>query len=678
MALREWALRETEQRPVSEVTAQILNVGDSIAFLAVALSVLIARIDDVTDELDPFLEQPRVWKLERARSQQEAVNLDYPLPHNDPLRAPFDHIAIHYLLRSDEAHRHALKGIGERLAKAVEVQLTAYTGAPPPENHPGMLLARNWAGLLDYDLYRFETADEEGATAVFIDYPADLVEALNEDATPAELNLQISAALHAAIQIRDGKAAGDAVALWKQVHTALNRLKELDIQLEPYNRDDVIAGIAASIVVAAAEGKSECSEEIQQSAARALVDTAMGTVPATAQEDGYRDRDALWSIGSDQSAAATLPLLLLSPALLQRTGVSPNKLEQALVKLAHGVSSEARRKLVLCLNPAWEADCNNADRKVHHISLTVLAELVRSAGFGEKAVNSRMPSVYLSGSLPQKLATDKHILHLAAASDALPGLMRAVRLTCRHGQEARALLSALIDHDLLAWPKRHAGQHYAENWRGDIDTYVAERVLNGDTQLLMQYLEAFAPTPEALSGILYQLAAQAKTKEQGVHLFDVWPKILDRLLPAARTERKGRYVYSGDTDNLDAALLPIPGTTEKISWPPVALLTALGRWGRAFPSSPQLLDRLIKALVAYGLALQPDIVGFVLNVAGDNYEHISRHSNLVIPWMRLMLLGQVQVTDSDRAKLIAKLIKFLDQMAKRDANALQLQHDLEA
>ena len=675
MALREWAVQETEHRPVGEVATQILNAGDSIAFLAVALSLFIARIDDLTDEMDPFLEQPYVWQLEYARLGQETGDLVYPLPNNDPIRVPFDRIAIHYLLRSNEAHRQVLKGVGERLVKAMEAQLTAYTGTPPQQNHPDMLVARRWADLLNYDLYRFEKADEDGMTAVFIDYPADLAAALNESAAPSSLNLQISDALHDAIQIRDGKAAGDAVALWKQVHTALNRLKELDIKLEPYSRKDVIAGIASGIVVAAAEGKSECSNEILQNAASALVDAAMGTVPATAREDGYGDHSTIWSIGSDRSAAVALPFLLFSPALLERTSVSPKNLDQALMKLARGISGEARRRLVLGLNPAWEAACNEAEHTVHDISLKVLTELVRSAGFGEKAVNSRMPPVYLSGSLSQKLATDKHILHLAAASDALPGIICAARLTCHHGQGARTLLDALIDHDLLAWPKHHAGRHYAgeADCRSSIDTYVAERVLNGDTQLLMRYLEAFAPTPEALSGILYQLAAQAKTKEQGVQLFDVWPMILDRLLPAARTQHKrGKYVSSRDTDELDAALLPVP--TESSNWPPVAQGTALGRWGRSFPSSPQLLDRLITALAAYGLALQPGIAGFVLNVAGDNYEHISLHSTLVVPWMRLMLLGQAQVTDGDRAKLI----NFLDQMAKFDANALQLQRNLEA
>ena len=675
IALREWALQETEQRTLRDVVAQILDIGDSIAFLAVALSILITRIDDLTDEFDPFLEQPRIWHLEYARSQQEFGWILYPLPDNDPLRMLFERIIIHYVLRSDEAHRQVLKNVGNRLLEAMRQQIKTYTGTPPQEDHEDMLVARKWADLLNYDLYRFEKADEDGMTALFIDHPTDVVQGLDEGVAPAKLHLQISNALHAAIEIRDGKVANYAVALWEQVHIALNRLDKLDIKLEVYSRIDVIAGIAAGIVVTVAEGKRECPNDILQSAANSLVDVAMSTVPATQREDGYGDHGAFWSFGFDRSAAATLPLLLLSPALLQRTGVSPETLNQALVKLAHSVSGEARRRLVLCLNPIWAAACNEAEHKAHDISLSVLIELVRSAGFGGRAVNSRMPSVYLGGSLSQKLATDKHILYLTAASDALPGLIRAARLKCRHGRGARMLLSALINHDLLAWPKHHAKQHYAgeKDWRGHIDTYVAERVLNGDTQLLMRYLEAFAPTPEALSGILYQLAAQAKIKEQGIQLFEVWPTILDRLLPAARAGHKGRYVYSGDTDDLDAALLPIPSNAEQVIWPHGALIAVFGRWVRAFPSSPQLLNRLIKALFAYGLALYPNIVSFVLNVAGDDYERISRHSSLMVSWMRLMLLGEVQVTDDDRAKLI----KFLDQIAKHDANGLQLQRDLE-
>lgn len=674
MALREWAMQETEQRPVSDVVAQILTIGDSIAFLAVALSLCIARRKDLTDELDPFLEQPFVWWLEYARLQQEIGDLVYPLPHDDPLLNTLEQIAVYYFLESDKAHQQVLKGVGERLVRSMEIQSTR-TGTPPQQKDDNMLLARKWAAIFNRDTYRSKKLDEDGRTAISMVYSADIVESLSESGVPSNLHLQISYALHAAIDIRDGKAVGDAVVLWKRVHTALNRLKELDIKLEAYNHNDVIAGIAAGVVAAAAEGENECPDEILHNAANVLVAAAMHTVPTTAREGGYGGYSAIWPIGFDRSAATTLPLLLLSPALLQRTGVSPHVLDRALVNLARGVSGEARRKLVLSLDPVWEAACNEAEHKVHDISLKVLIELVRSAGLSKKAVDSRMPSIHLSGSLSQKLATDKHILDLTAASDALPGLIRAARLKCSHGQDTRTLLGALIDHDLLTWPKHHAGQYYAseKDWRDGIDTYVAERVLNGDTQLLIRYLEAFAPTPEALSGILYQLAAQAKTTEQGVQLFNVWPAILDRLLPTARADRKGTYVYSEDIDDLNAALLPIPGATEQVSWPHVALFTALVHWGRAFPSSPQLLDRLIKALGAYGLIRQPDTISFVLNVAGDDYERISRRSSLVVPWMRVMLLGEVQVTDGDRVKLT----KFLDQMTRHNTRALQLQRELE-
>lgn len=104
------------------------------------------------------------------------------------------------------------------------------------------------------------------------------------------------------------------------------------------------------------------------------------------------------------------------------------------------------------------------------------------------------------------------------------------------------------------------------------------------------------------------------------------------------------------------------------------LFTALGRWGSAFPSSPQLLERLIGALGAYSLIRYPDSISFVLSTAEDHYERLNQHSSLVVPWMRLMVLSEVQVAHSDRAKLI----QFLDQLAKHDVNALQLQRDLEA
>jgi hypothetical protein len=667
MALREWALQQSEQCPISDVVAQILGSGDSIAFPAVALSLLIAHISDLTDELDSFLEQLYVWQLEYARLGQEEANPIYPLPHDDLLRLPFDHVVMRYVLRSTNAHRDVLKNIGEHLVQAMEAQLSQ-------KNHFDVQLVRKWASLLNYDLYRFEKINEDGMTALTIDYSPDLIEALNEDATPAELHVQITSVLHTAIQIRDGKAIGNPVALWKRVHTTLNRMKELDIKLELYNRDDIIAGIAAGVVVAVAEGKSECPDEILQRAAKALVDIAMGTIPATQREDSDEDQDAIWPFGFDRSAAAALPLLLRLPKLLQCTGVSPRKLNQALLKLAHGVSSESRKRLVLCLDPVWETECNHTEHRTHDVSLTVLIELVRTAGFGERAIDTRMPPVYLSGSLSHKLVTNKHILDLTAASDALPGLIRAARLTCRHGYGARALLNALIEHDLLAWSKHHIKQHYTgeEDWRDSIDTYVAEQVLDGNTQLLIRYLEAFAPTPEALSGMLYQLAAQAKTKEQRYQFLGVWPMILDRLLPAARTGCKGRYVYSGDIDNLNASLLPI--LAEPLKQLPVVKPTLLERWVRAFPASPQLLDRLIKALVAYGLVLHPDSISFVLNVAGDDYERISRNSSLVVPWIRVLLFGDGQVTDSSRMQLI----KFLDQLAKRNSHALKLQRDLEA
>jgi hypothetical protein len=677
MALREWGLKQVEQRPVGEVVEQILSMGESIAFVAVALSVLITRIDDVTDELAPFLEQPDIWHLESARFGHENSGIVYPLTNNDPLLMQFDRVAMYHLMRSKNDQKVVLKEAGEQLVRTTREHLTKRIGSPPDDTHQQILLARKWAGLLDYDLYRFEKADQEGMKLLHIDYPTDLIEGLNAKAVPSELNLRIANIFYAAIRIRDGEADGNAVELWEQAHETLKLLKAQDIKLEPYEVTDVTAGVAAGLLVSVHEAKCKCTDITLQRAAIILVKASKAVLPATANQDGYNNRGVFWSMGADKSAATALPLLLISPQLLKRTGLSLVQIEQALVKLARGVSKESRQRLATAIAPLLENDCTQTDKPLHDLAMKVLEELVRSAGFAEKKVDYRVRPVHLSGILAKKLATDKHILYLSVAADAIPSLVQAARLKCTHSTEANEILRALIDHDLLAWPKHYAGHHYAdaENWRSSIDAYTAERILSGDDALLESYLTAFEQTPEDLYGLLYRLAEKATGPDTGKRLLEIWPKILERLLPIPRAEKveKTRMrVSSRDTDELDRALLPIPNG--KVNWPPEPLFIALGRWGNAFRASPRLLDRLIKALATFGIGLQPEVTSFVLNVAGEDYERVLRNSALIIPWMRLILLGDKPISDADRTKLI----QFLDKLARTgDTDALELQRELE-
>jgi hypothetical protein len=101
---------------------------------------------------------------------------------------------------------------------------------------------------------------------------------------------------------------------------------------------------------------------------------------------------------------------------------------------------------------------------------------------------------------------------------------------------------------------------------------------------------------------------------------------------------------------------------------------AIGRWGQAYKARPQYLERLLKVLAACSLALYPDIVPFVLEIAGTDYERIQRHASvLMVAWAKL-LLDRGNLTDVNRAKLLG----LVDNLARLgDTDALELQRDLE-
>lgn len=675
LALRKWAVQEAQNRPVAEVADQILGMGDSLAYVAVALSLFIAHFGNLTDELDPYLEQPAVWHLESSRYQNEHGGLVHQLKENDPLRAQLDRIVMRYLLGNKE-RRTELKAVGERLIANTRAELTTMLGKQPEDDQREMLIARKWAGLLDYDLYKLSDSDEPGYSLLEIQYPQDLVEALGKDAATPELNIRASNLLFAAQGIRDGEKTGNAVELWQETTKTLKEFERLGVKQIIHAPAEVIACVAASVVVTTAKGQ-DCPDGTLQEAVAALIEVAMATPSVTDMEDAHRQRGMLWPQGADRSTATALPLLLLTPDLLERSSVHVKTVKSALLELAQGVTTESRQRLVHGLGPALNIACTAKDHTLHDIAFEVLDKLIRSGGVNEKRVDYRIQPTYLKESLNKQLATDKYVLHLGMAADALPWLIRASHLECRHAKEAKTTLDALIGHDLLAWPAHYAGQHYVDtqDWRSCIDTYVAERVLNGDTALLTRYLDAFAPAPEDLNGILYRLAEQAKSKEQGQRLFEVWPILLDRLLPVNRASSADskRRTFSRDTDELDKSLLPTP--SKGAVWPPELMISVLGRWGQTFTSRPDYLERLLGVMAAYGLALYPVIIPFVLNVAGSDYERIARSSStLMVMWVKL-LLEKSNLTDVDRTKLVS----FIDNLARLgDADALELQRNLES
>ena len=117
MALGRWAGgRRRDGVTLREVVDDILRAGTSLAIVAVAVAVLVHDINQVTDELDPFLASPLIWDMEITRALGE---LGGPaIRGQDWQRADWtiSHAARALVLTSGSERQHALRRVGGELA----------------------------------------------------------------------------------------------------------------------------------------------------------------------------------------------------------------------------------------------------------------------------------------------------------------------------------------------------------------------------------------------------------------------------------------------------------------------------------------------------------------------------------------------------------------------------------
>jgi hypothetical protein len=262
MALRAWGVRRIRRGDApADVRDDILFAGSRLAFVSVAVSVLVDVFDTLTDELDMFLEHPLFWRLEHLRSTREhGTALKIP----DALRLSWslDNVAMALVLYSDGGRREELRRIGQRLI----------TNHAELRTSNSELLARGWANTLDVDRYITETRDD--GVAILVDQPRELVAALDEaGGARAARSLRVVDLMMKAIAIRDGTTSpAEARAVWRAVVAVLEDENAADA-FHVYQPGDLVAAAAASIVRAAAEGQQLDDGELA-SAIQALLDGA--------------------------------------------------------------------------------------------------------------------------------------------------------------------------------------------------------------------------------------------------------------------------------------------------------------------------------------------------------------------------------------------------------------------
>jgi hypothetical protein len=375
---------------------------------------------------------------------------------------------------------------------------------------------------------------------ITLDVPAEVQEQLERGGgRAATLSLSASSAMFAALKLRDGESTEPPAAqLYAQVQALLTAIAETPGAEVIHTEDDARAIVAAAVIVRAAAGE-EHSRALLPEAARTLIAIAHETKP---EPESYRSgRDMSWDMGADRSAATALPLILLDDELLAASGAERSDLATAIERLATGTSREVHERLARGLSAVWDQACEGDEQRQadHATALAVCREWLLSAGIGPWNGHER-PRVRLTEPLDAALAEPDLMFDVVTAADALPNLKRAATCDCEHGEAARETLATLVEHDLKAWPTEWARHRYHGSgaWRSEIDAWVADKVLAGDDDVLERYFTGFATVPEELTGLITALADRAMPAEQATRLFEIWPRLLDRLLPGSPTRSR--------------------------------------------------------------------------------------------------------------------------------------------
>ncbi|WP_203809480.1 ATP-binding protein, partial [Actinoplanes couchii] len=242
MALRAWAKTQLVARPLADVLDDVLSAGESVAFPAVAYSLVVLDLAAAGDTVDAFLEHPAVWDMEIARIVGESG----PFRASDDqeaLQVPPDQIAIWMVVTGDDERRAVLKAVGERLVARSHEALGS------PEDDADLPVARRRALMFDSASQRIvPSVERPGMIEISVEVPTDLQERLEQGGgRAANLNLALTSAMLAALKIRDGEAIEPRAAhLYTKIQELLQSVAETPGTAPLYTVDDARAVAAAA------------------------------------------------------------------------------------------------------------------------------------------------------------------------------------------------------------------------------------------------------------------------------------------------------------------------------------------------------------------------------------------------------------------------------------------------
>ncbi|MFF5860313.1 hypothetical protein ACFY8B_32640 [Streptomyces sp. NPDC012751] len=539
--------------PPRVLVEALLNGCENLAMPGMLFGLLVRHIEEVGNELDPFLAEPVVWELEFRRRTSEYVGLRAAtegLTHLERRQWTPREVAMWLMMHGGKERAQALKKVADKLVENGERLSISHEST------------RNWAASLDPEQYRVRRLGDE--VYIEVEPPFELqaaqeARAAHQEVVQTSLRLQNRYWASAKHDTEYRPPSSEEIAADLAAGRAL---VEADEDLMPNRPVDVVAHVVRAAVERARAGDVEalgCE-------ARFATELVLGIASSFQDAEDRSHEDQYFDLGADRAVAQALPAFL-TPALaapLEGAGGSTDDVAQAGLAMAGKASWETRLYLARGSDAVWRSPCR-FDPCIHLTALNWLLETARGAEIGpwDRAGQRRL-RVRIGGDVTERLQElPGDSVDIAVLDAAIRGLGVAASTDHCRTDDAAVLLAAFLDVERRAMVAQQKAGWTADD-RG-MHTLVAARALlegfakNGDAGPVLEHLDVLRVEAGLMANFLHGLAAVGAENERLAEAArGVWPLLLRHAIGYLGDGSSSPYRDRHWGDWAAASLLPDP------------------------------------------------------------------------------------------------------------------------
>lgn len=682
------------------LTNWLLQDCRNLAMPGLVVGFLVRHLDEVTNELDPWLEEPMVWSLEFGRSTGEG-RLHVQGPDLEDIRGGSlrglslrdvaTELTLRAIINDDGAAVSRLSSVADKLLARASVLNEPNRSAPWYEER--MATIEIWASFLRADNYK--AVKHPDGRSGFEFTPPRVTKEIAEKQDDLGRGMQIMRLLNYAGRV--DRQVLDISELESDLYLARQLGQQPPEAGQEFTRD-AFPAVAAAAIVAFAEDQFRPAEPDLMWALETSLDAARRTAESGSEDPSY------YTMGGDRSAAISIPHLLLpafnedNPNLLGEDDLG--LVEEALLRLMTSGSSEVRRHTARRLRSIWDAPCSlpGANHRCRHeVAFEAAIESVRDCQIGKyDSTQQRRAVTRIEGSLENALAKiDAEDVLLAHVLPSLVAVSTCAAAACCVSDRAKPLRDALLRvhaRGIVYW----VGEAFQLDANQEVGEEIAECLLgiahSGGVEALQEYMVALVKEPLALSLVLREIACSA-TYDAGARatVREIWPSIMTNTLTkleASRAEIRAnsRRSYS-DWNDAVAALLLRPQmrmsdtnfdeTLERAreDWLQLAELEHLiERWLPLAQGASKSVDSMVVFVETMHESIQATQgLDLVLRVVDQQYDRVASNTWFLVDW-----LEKLRAKRPFQGETLAKVHLLVDGLvAHGDSRAVRLQKALE-